>query len=596
MACTTLCNKLQQGDEVSKDELQALSSWLGTDKMKEIPHLNRSYLHRYGDARFSQQGLVRCVGMVQDMLEPEYYVEQHDGQFMHFRDPSPLSVESEPVNLHGRLAERQPLLVVPLPHTSQWFVDHLNPSTSTSTVSASTPLKTVESSPRSVLIPESPPTNADSTAMLGQDGDSSRKRQRDGDTSESSPRDSRNPKLDAPMDQGLLGQESDWWPAGCCQSPAEQCPVLAKFYYDQYPESPQALRLNDVVEMIGYISMDPFQATFAQDDAEDMFLMGDPIPPPSRLPRLHVLAFRPCDLDEMSIVPTQESDSTMGDDSESTLLQQFLQECTNVDASLAEILFLTLVAKSERTSPSNQMKRAPHDALGCASLQLHCSNANSSLLLFEQLKAFLSETTHVVAVMDGFALLSKPSKMTGRLEPNNCQLPKGSTILLHLGSREIPTNTRMFLDELLGQHRINYQFEGGMEVPFEADYRIVVITAPTSSQYKVPCTLRMELSDATATKFPESQSSLSQVRHLLSKGCQNVGNVDLPSTVLEQAQEDFLQRRVQARKGNDPKQPGEADFHRWLTLTRLFARTRSSATASNEDWRAALRLDDIIST
>jgi hypothetical protein len=52
--------------------------------------------------------------MVQDMLEPEYYLTEVEGVLTHFRDYNPTSIV-EVFDVAHKLAERQPLLVVPLP-------------------------------------------------------------------------------------------------------------------------------------------------------------------------------------------------------------------------------------------------------------------------------------------------------------------------------------------------------------------------------------------------------------------------------------------------------------------------------------------------
>ena len=70
---------------------------------------------------------------------------------------------------------------------------------------------------------------------------------------------------------------------------------------------------------------------------------------------------------------------------------------------------------------------------------------------------------------------------------------------------------------------------------------------------------------------------------------------------MSQAEKDFVERRVANRSDNNSNsntaEIGEEDFHRWLNVTRLQARSRGfDSTASPEaslgDWEAALMLDD----
>lgn len=104
-----------------------------------------------------------------------------------------------------------------------------------------------------------------------------------------------------------------------------------------------------------------------------------------------------------------------------------------------------------------------------------------------------------------------------------------------------------------------------------------------------------------------------------SDGQDEVFNVQLPKTVLELAQKDFIERRAEHRQKTEQRKRmqamavgtsaqrleplaaalGEDDFHRWLTIARLEARSRipfsgsgPSEGAESETWRAALSLDD----
>ena len=53
-----------------------------------------------------------------------------------------------------------------------------------------------------------------------------------------------------------------------------------------------------------------------------------------------------------------------------------------------------------------------------------------------------------------------PSKLQGRLSPTPWQLPRGATILVHNAGESCSAANRELLEELLGQHRIPYTFDG----------------------------------------------------------------------------------------------------------------------------------------
>ncbi len=508
-------SKLSQGSKISSDDWQRLQSL----NPVHFPWLTRSYLEHHS------HGLVRHLGMVQDMMDPDYFMGT--------------GLEEE------HLFERQPLLVVPIPFASDWYCMQQRAEEATHT--------------HSVVIPPSPPDRStrkrDRDRHRDQESGTPMVRHKternDGDEDEI---------LISPSSPMVHGAESDWWPAGTFGSHPDESPVLAKLYYDQYPGN-ERLRLNDLVELVGVVSMDPAEgATWEEHEYPTP-------PPPSRLPRLHVLSFRRTDLDTL----------TPPHDIVKNPLQVWTTHylCSSIDTTLSEALLLTLCSKAERRK--GDIQRGPQHALGCASLQLISSNSQR---LFEHLSTFLATICPVMAAVD-CSESGPPSKETGHLLPTPWQLPRGATLLLHL-PRTPSAEMRQLLDELCTQHRLTYTFEGGMQLGFEADYRIIVVTG---ERVTMPCTFQCQVEDIIDSGHSALRSALAYARSL--------PNIALPTSVMEQAQHDFLQRRKQARMENQ-RLPGETDFHRWLTLTRLYARARGLLHATMVDWEAALRLDDKI--
>jgi Mini-chromosome maintenance replisome factor len=86
----------------------------------------------------------------------------------------------------------------------------------------------------------------------------------------------------------------------------------------------------------------------------------------------------------------------------------------------------------------------------------------------------------------------------------------------------------------------------------------------------------------------DADGVLVQLRDILRR-CRSLTSrsISLSPALLERAQADFLQRRAAHRD-----LVGEDEFHRWLTLTRLQARSRMRSLASVEDWTAALVAHD----
>ena len=759
--------------------------WLRHEEQQQQPQ------HPASDSlMIHRRMLVRHVGMVQDMLDPEYYETSSSW-------PSPHATTT------STWAERQPLVVVPLPFGRY----HRRIGGRNSMNHPPPPLPGASAVGSAVVIPESPPSSSNSSTTnlpmyptkkrrhddnnnddgpIRNDPDNNQMNVDDNVKSSFRGSDTVSPRMDSrptrrsksfhcpsspppvchqennndndnedgSSSMMILGpdtSDSDWWPRGCMESDPNDLPVLAKLYYDEYknnndnnkktnidsnidsnidrtmedPQQPQEpLKLNDIVECIGIVSSASLEAEADAGDGggDNDYVYDDrlPLPPHSRLPRLHVLYYRKLSLEDLVIGQDDESDGgggggeervevkeevTANDDHDRTMYRGTmmiplptessstrthssypqdmspLQVWTNAfgptveDSSVWQALFLTLISQAERTPQEGMMHRTlQQQALGCVSLQLQVGNhqdenspsssSSSADRLFDELIGFLRLVSPVVAsvnlVKDSAVLVQGgPRKEQGRLLPTLWQLPKGATLVIRYddpeevgedttmtttttmmavvddddnvdraGRRRDNVNQHALLDELLSQHRISYSFEGGVKIPFEADYRIIVVTNNKTRQGLLPCALCCTMNDDDHGGGMEDNSAsgrfqlddpmqVQQLKQALSKARSSVGsggnNLRLPRNVLEQAQQDFLERRGHGRQGKDgnPKEtdldhrrgawnrpqdvPKEEDFHRWLTLTRLFARARGSTNEANPaDWESALRLDDTL--
>ena len=105
------------------DRLRAVASSSDHRIASTIPDLDRKYLRSGRGGSSSGPAIVRVVGMVKDQMDPEFYQERVANKSSKYRDyvygANDAELELDPTNL----AERQPLFVVPLPFSSQWFRD-----------------------------------------------------------------------------------------------------------------------------------------------------------------------------------------------------------------------------------------------------------------------------------------------------------------------------------------------------------------------------------------------------------------------------------------------------------------------------------------
>ena len=551
MASTDLSSiqaKLKFGQvELSKGEYHLLSQILVDDGSKKvIPQLLSS-----------MEGLVRCRGMVQDMMDPEYF----------FQGTAPSS-EVDPTQLAEKLGERLPLLLVPLPFASEWTLD----------VDERGEEKETRTESKKRLRDES---------MEGEK-DSIPKKQVTGSPT-------------AILDFSRVSQDAkrtkQWsWPPGCMGSNPKETPVVCHFYYDIH-KGPK-LRLNDVVEVIGML--DPVFTSNQMDECEDpsffhedTFFEEEENEPTKTLPRLHAVCYRKIDLEDLvdDAEPMETEDETF-----KSLCAAALGSTTAADA-----LFVSLFSQAEReisrdTDAVSVPAKTPYDTtLGCASLNLILPNVESCNTAATHLQRLLQHVIPVVGRIDMNEVgIMSPIKMGAHLVPSPFQLPKGATVIVvdnRLDEKALSAETLEALQSMVKDHSVPYRFDGGMSFKFEADFRIVVLSPASRGNAMLPCTLTMKLREPESILNPQniSENDAMQLRSRLARGRKS--NVGLGSDVLAVAQQDFVDRRQEARD-LETKLDGEEDFHRWLTLTRLCARSEGRDEATIEDWKNALRLDD----
>jgi hypothetical protein len=704
-----IASKIAQGQEVTPLDLEALSlpahvtrdnsrsgtgSASGTGSTsRNIPWLDRRYLQQQQQQQQQRVGdepvplLVRYIGMVQDMLETEYYITQINGKSTHYQDVYCCEQDNSnnnndmdmDIHLADRLAERTPLVVVPIPFCSDWFLKKLQQQQETCSPPTETSYCT-NSAEMEVAAEREYSKKRDRDLEEEVSESRSKQRSSDPDTSftkkDSDHMDCNDPEAGVTSSTTVqLNKSSDWWPAGCMGSPEDHTPVLAKIYYDRPAPKHETrrLRLNDLVELVGVLSVDPSPQSSVGEDpfypgGDDNDGFGDHLvlPPPSQLPRLHVLSYKLLDLDQITkrmvgtgtcTTPLEEDEQpsdnvalaqTLLDSRRQQVIQTLSESLAQNNNTVSEATLLTCLSMAQRTlSPNNDNTSLPSwdcvsttaCTLGCASLNLQLPSEDACRMFYNQLNSVLKDVLPIVANIDltqkalntneGGLLLRAPRKdVHGRLLPSPLQLPKGATIIIHMGNMTEGTlsqsaqETLAALKSLVETHVVPYTFAGMAKYPFEADYRVFVVSTAATTHNQpnhetlraklLPCSLELCVG-ALSTQQTAATSSMiarEQLREYLAscrcvvdddKRVKGSNNISLTKDVLERAQKDFVDRRLAARGSANSQDDckysvQEEDFHRWLTLVRLQARSRN--TNSNErgtilqDWERSLALDD----
>jgi hypothetical protein len=505
------------------------------------------------------------------MMEEEYFPTTAARQSPHLLNSARVAATD--------LAERTPLVVVPVPFVTPWFRDIFYE------------IAAAEHRPKRM--------------RLEHDG-------------QSQTNDSSN-QMDCEAGENENEKQEEFWPANSMKSDSQQVPVLAKLYYEMYGQQPQEvkptkLRLNEVVEMIGILEHEDTSSSPNSAPSDFDVVMGaagaawDEEGPavPSHIPRLHVVWYKSVDMD-LDATPSV-ANPTLGNYRDAPL--QELSKALSISEVPATAIWMTMLSMAEREKLAESGTWAPvqtpnETTLGCASLGLVLPSQEACTAFSIVLYSVLSQVAPVVHYLDvtndSLKDMRPPSKLGGRLTPTPLQLPKGSTLILNVSSVQPgrlsgeDVETMHALQELTQGNKISYRFDGGIKIPFEADLRVIVVSTQVSKKL-LACTLQVQC-DYQAPAQPPIVTTLPAVRDALTtvrgKGqalCPN-SNIALSAKVLETAQQDFIERRATARNTNQPAVT-ERDFHRWLTLTRLQARSRQVKATEVEDWKLALALDD----
>ena len=326
--------------------------------------------------------------------------------------------------------------------------------------------------------------------------------------------------------------------------------------------------------------------------------------------------------------------------------------------ALAQALWIVLHSKAEQPSSQSTTVNNIKPMLGCASLNVVVpvsvnssdNDAITSLLIHSVETLVHPHCCHVITLDDCSSTLvldqlQSPQKLFGRMKSSALQLPAGSTLMIdvrqysgggrdttdthhddtmtNVANYENPNHPLYALRHICRYFQLPYKFDGGIEIPFLADYRVIVLSNP-STQHLIPCTVSIPVpiqqaspSWTTTPAIEQLHDSpiLLQLRDTLRKNRSSMAStaIRLHDAVIERAQQDFCDRRRQFYDGNNsqtngnvsneamiPTMPkilmGEQDFHRWLILCRLMARGRDNITNIAElmDWEQAIRFDDAV--
>jgi len=547
-----------------KAELSRPEVWAGLTSLNTAP--NHSLV---------EGQLVKFRGMVQDMFDPEYYIAEYQvrekgggvvSRSGRYRDTVQCAPGEEMLGDNSdNLKERQCLYCVSPPGEAGWVQDQ---QTRLSGGSGASSVSQVSSTKRS-LEEEEEGTEMETESSSGSDVS---KRQK---SSPTLPARSLTVPETAPANLNLPLPSSS----------GRACIVKL------YDVKDGDLKLQDLVEFVGVISLDPALAG-GEEGEEEMMTVSPCLPPPSLVPRLHVLTFTPLQhnnpLLPQTSLPSVQAVARVE-------LQTLLSSALLGDRLAAEYLLLHLI--------SRVYHRRDVLVLGKLSLNLHNMTGHEDWpRRLATVLSLLTTNSHYLpltrANLDTASLVPSKDYEANRVVSGALQLAAGTHLWLdetamtdgQLGAGGVKNLTS--LGNLITWQKLEYDFQW-QKLEYDTDIPCLIMSEgrsmlPSDIQLMAKPDVQEVRPDLISKTFAEIGAGLGlelldRLRKYLTT-CR-LANFELTEQVMKAVQDDFVSMR-QTEQGISVE-----DFHSLLVLGRLVSISHGRNTLTPEDWEEAKRME-----
>ncbi|XP_034254053.1 mini-chromosome maintenance complex-binding protein [Thrips palmi] len=552
-----------------------------TSNWNDIPLINVVPNHELQDHQF-----VRFRGMVQHMYNPEYFMGKYEVEHNltkekqlrsgRYRDIIQCSPEEQLVeNLNDAIEERQVLYCITTPALNDWVYEQEKKLCGRQSNNVPSPFKTPNTSTKR-QVEDQEPMDVDSA---GSSESSASVPYSSGSTHEG---------------KRLSTDESKKGPAiSSCSGLSLNFPIdgatgiacIVKIYDS---DSSDSLKLNDIIDVVGFLSLNPSLASSSsslETDAEN--------PPPSLVPRLHAVALQK--LMHMNMVPSVfddvfQSAESMRKELHFVLSQMLLGDSVAADYMLCHLISLVYMRK---------------DGLALGHFSLNLSNLprrpDYTRLLYSVLQRILPKSHYLPMTLENMNTLSFVPKMdyeNNRLSSGLLQLSDNTHLIvdetrLEAGKLDVSGVANVqALRTLISQQIVNYDFQYYTK-PYDADIPVLILSEGKSL---LPCDVLVPLKadSASLNTLPEifqaanhflREPLLSAIRLYLC-GMRH-STFEFPEDLQKKAQEDFVaMRQVGGRSVSAD------DLHLLLVLARLVSLSHGEKVVSLSAWEEAKRMEE----
>ncbi len=542
--------------------------------MAGVTSLNTTANHSISDGQ-----LVKFRCMVQDMFDPEYYMAEYkvkslkDGSIKtrsgRFRDtvqcgPGEEIVEDGPESLS--LRERVSLYCVSPPGEAAWVTDHYQRQEMAANSAGPSGTQT-NIMKRSLDTEETEETRAKDAVM-------------DTEMAETDDTVEKIKRQKASVSEGAL--------------PASSNKVLNNLNLPIPSADGRAcivkicdiadgdIKLHDLVEFVGVVSLDP--ALSVSEEGEASMSTSPSLPPPSLVPRLHVLTWARLENNNPLVARPPASSSPL-EEVARVELHTLLTTCLLGDKLAADYLLLHLL--------SRVYMRKDVLCLGKLSLNLHNMTTHEDLpRRLATVLSLLTTNSHYLPLtrnnLDSTSFSPRKDFEANRLVSGSLQLASGTHLWLDETAMtdgqlsQMGVKNLTSLGNLITWQKLEYDFEF-QKMEYETDVACLVMSEGRSM---LPSDVQLMLKpegvearpDLISKTFNEVGAGLSaelldRLRRYITTA--RVGEFSLTEQVMKAVQDDFVSMR-QTDQGITME-----EFHSLLVLGRLGQLTDSSRTCSH---------------
>ncbi|XP_055530968.1 mini-chromosome maintenance complex-binding protein [Wyeomyia smithii] len=557
-----------------------------------IPLLNSTQLHHLQD-----NSLVRFRGMIQDMQDPECYLESYevrekvDGnpirvQNGKYRDVLVMAKETEIVDFKGAnncYGERRSLFVISIPGYNDWAVAHESRT------------KTDDSFYSKMSTTNACTKRSHDEAMDTDDGTTMRspvkKPSRSAEPAAGEPgtgqiRSTENVVLVENKPRILSAEYLLNSPIP--ERPSKAC--LVKLY-SNFDEP----KLNTLIDVVGFLSMDPALdgSTDQMDEFDDEMSENHATnPPPSLIPRIHAISIH--DLKHTNPMLQDQHDNTETSNCDIWKdIQNLLTQCLFEDKVAADYLFCHLIST---VYIRNELESLGQFSLNLANVPIENLTSYTEGL-YEILELLLPASHYFPMTLENMntkQFVPKKDYATNKLTSGLLQLAPHTHLVLDetkLQPGKLETSgveAVQSIANLIKTQKLKYNFQF-YQLEFNTDVPVLVVSEGRS-MLPTNCCLPL-LPDSDAIKLIGEtlkagkhfiQPKLTDMRKFLT--LQRIQEFDMKTFDPEIIQNDFIQMRKEFDASAD-------DLHSLLVLARLIGLSRGKKMLDRECWEYAKQLE-----